>query len=85
MIPCNTLPIKYAFIETSDLDVILKTWSNTEKPPNPKIADIRIILVDIFLDVIFAICRAPFVSSIIPDIKDLQKEKSLIPKSLNRG
>lgn len=56
----------YGFIEISDVDVILKTWSKTEIPPKPSKNEQIIIFTEIALNGIFATIETPFVSSTIP-------------------
>lgn len=61
--------IIYGFIEISELDVILNTWSITDIPPNPsKNAEIT-TFTESTLNGILAIIDTPFVSSIIPENK----------------
>lgn len=57
----------YGFIDKSELDVILRTWSKIEIPPKPSKNAQIITLTDIALNGIFEIIATPFVSSIIPE------------------
>ena len=51
----------------SEVEVILKTWSKTDIPPNPsKNAHIVIFILIAFIGM-FEIIDTPFVSSTIPD------------------
>ena len=81
---CNIFPIMYGFIEILFLDVILSTWSNTDKPPNPsKNAQIT-ILIEMFLFGIEHTLLTPFVSSIIPE-KILSQNSEGNPKKVKIG
>ena len=74
----------YGFIEISDVEVMLKTWSKIEIPPKPsKKADI-IIFKEIALNGILAITDTPFVSSIIPAKSPLANEEGMF-KVFSKG
>ena len=64
----------YGFIEISDVDVILKTWSKIEIPPKPSKNAQIIIFTEIALNGIFAIIDTPFVSSTIPEKRPLAND-----------
>lgn len=56
----------YGFIDISDFDTILKTWRSTDIPPNPSKKLVRIMLIEIFFNLIEDIKFIPFVISSIP-------------------
>ena len=58
----------YFFIDKSDFDVMLKTWSNTDIPPNPSKNAQMMILEERALLVTELTSNTPLVSSIIPEI-----------------
>jgi len=60
------LPIIYGFIEISDLDIILKTWSIIDIPPNPNKKAQAITLMNKFLLTMEETSVTPLVSSKIP-------------------
>lgn len=74
----------YGFIEISDVEVILKTWSIIEIPPKPSKNADTIIFKEIALNGIWAITDTPFVSSIIPAKSPLAKEAGIF-KVFNKG
>lgn len=65
-------------MERSVLEIILKTWSNTEIPPKPSKKAHSTIFIEIFFVAIDVISDTPFVSSIIPDIIGLAKERGIL-------
>ena len=67
--PCIHLPMKYFFIDKSVSEMILKTCSKTEIPPNPSKNADKIIFCDTLFIFIKAIKLTPFVSSKIPQSK----------------
>lgn len=72
----------YFFIDKSDFDVMLKTWSNTDIPPNPSKNAQMMILKESALLVTELTSNTPLVSSIIPEMTGLAKDKSIF-KSFN--
>lgn len=74
----------YGLIDKSVFEVILRTWSNTEIPPNPKRKAVKIILIESFLQAIKEIDLIPFVISKKPQIRGVIKEVSIC-KKLNNG
>lgn len=63
----------YGFIEISELEVILRTWSITDIPPKPNKNAAIITFTEIALYGILAIIDTPFVSSIIPENRPTSK------------
>lgn len=61
-------------MERSVLEIMLKTWSNTEIPPKPSKKAHSTIFIEIFFVAIDVIRDTPFVSSIIPDIIGLAND-----------
>ena len=82
--PCIHLPIKYFFIDKSVSEIMLKTWSNTEIPPNPSKNADKMTFWDIFFILTVAIKFTPFVSSNIPQSKGSISFVSK-PKVLKKG
>lgn len=74
----------YGLIDKSVFEVILRTWSNTEIPPNPKRKAVKIILIESFLQAIKEIELIPFVISKKLQIRGVIKEVSIC-KKLNNG
>ena len=72
----------YFFIDKSDFDVMLKTWSNTDIPPNPSKNAQMMILKERALLVTELTSNTPLVSSIIPEMIGFAKDKSIF-KSFN--
>ena len=72
----------YFFIDKSDFDVMLKTWSNTDIPPNPNKNAQMIIFEERVLLTTELTSDTPLVSSIIPEMIGLAKDKSIF-KSFN--
>lgn len=72
----------YFFIDKSDFDVMLKTCSNTDIPPNPSKNAQMMILKERALLVTELTSNTPLVSSIIPEMTGLAKDKSIF-KSFN--
>ena len=64
--PCKSLANKYVFIDKSDFEIILKTWSNTDKPPKPNKNAHRTIFVVRALHGTPETRDTPFVSSTKP-------------------
>lgn len=64
---------------------MLNTCNSIEMPPNPNKNADKIIFVEIILYGIELIILTPFVNSIIPDKKPLQKFELLIPQNLKIG
>lgn len=62
----------YGFMDKSDFETILITWSKTEIPPKPKRKAVSIILIDICFIFMFEIKLIPFVISNIPVNKELE-------------
>ena len=72
----------YFFIDKSDFDVMLKTWSNTDIPPNPSKNAQMMILEERALLVTELTSNTPLVSSIIPEMIGFANDKSIF-KSFN--
>lgn len=64
---------------------MLDTCSKTENPPNPSKKAVKIRLIEICLQGMAATCITPLVSSRIPQIKEVGKRISSIPKALKKG
>ena len=58
--------------------MMLKTCSSTETPPKPSKKAHNTILIDMFFEATEVISDTPFVSSIIPEMIGLAKEKSIL-------
>lgn len=74
----------YGLIDKSVLEVMLRTWSNTEIPPKPSKNAVKIMLIESFLQAICEIEFIPFVISKNPQRKGDIKEVSILRK-LNNG
>ena len=74
----------YAFIEISDLEVMLNTWSSTLIPPKPKIKLAKVTKVENDFVLICERLFKPFVSSTNPQIIGFIKFTSMF-RVLNIG
>lgn len=71
-------------MDISEEEVMLRTWSKIDIPPNPSKKAHIVIFIVIFLTGIFEMIDTPFVSSTIPE-KIPAIKFSEIPKNLNNG